>query len=77
MAFQVTCPNCNSKARIYSSRNTGAGIKGVFIKDLYCQCLGSCKARFVLQAGFSHYLGEAPAPLKEDSQNDPRTVYSL
>ena len=73
MAFQVTCPNCGSKARIYASRNQAAGLKGIFLKDLYVQCLGDCKARFVLQAGFSHYLDGpgTPPPVPKPTRNTP------
>lgn len=62
MAITATCPNCGSRTRVYSSNLVSKDIEGVFLKDLYTQCLGECRERFVMTLSFSHWLGETGTP---------------
>lgn len=56
MAVGIECPGCKGKAIITNSNNLSDGLKDVFVKDIYVQCMGECGARSVIGMYFKHYI---------------------
>ena len=56
MTVRIACPHCKGKTKVTNSNDLSDGLKDVFVKDLYVQCLGKCGARSVVTMYFKHYL---------------------
>ncbi len=61
MAVHIPCPRCKGKAVVTNSNDLSDGLKDVFVKDLYVQCLGECGARSVIGMYFKHYINPPKA----------------
>lgn len=61
MAVHIPCPRCKGKAVVTNSNDLSDGLKDVFVKDLYVQCLGECGARSVIGMYFKHYINPPQA----------------
>ncbi|PTP95701.1 ogr/Delta-like zinc finger family protein [Vibrio splendidus] len=61
----VTCPKCESKTRIATSRSISSETR-----ELYCQCLNlNCGKVFVAHTSFSHFI--EPTGQKPSSELQP------